>query len=319
MDLRDLGFFEVIAELGHLGRASERLGRTQPALTKCIQRLEDELGAQLFVRGPRGVAVTPVGAVLLRRAKRLRTAMEASMREVSDFASGAAGHVRLGIGATLAEHLLPQVARRLMQDCPEVTLGVTIGMSTPLRGALQRDEIDLAIGPIQDTDDAEFEVRTIGHDEVVVVAAHGHPLIGRRLGLADLVPFKWVLPARGIAMRDFLDQTFSAGGLPPPVAHIEANSIVMLPRLITETNLLTYTSTRNLDQGRLGRTVSRLDLDQTTMRRALGAIRARDAYIAPAALRLERLLQEAASSMNIRHAKPGSVPILGRDHSAGAR
>lgn len=297
MDLRDLGFFEVIAEFGHLGRASERLGRTQPALTKCIQRLEAEIGTELFARGPRGVVLTPVGNVLLARAKRLRIAMEASLREVSDFASGAAGHVRLGIGATLAEHLLPQVARRLMQESPDVTLDVTIGMSTPLRRALKQDEIDLAIGPVQETDDAGFEVTTIGHDEVVVVAAHAHPLVGRRIGLADLAPFGWVLPARGIAMRDFLDQVFSARGLAPPVAHIEANSIVMLPSLIAETNLLTYTSTRNLNHGRLGGAVSRLGLDETTMRRKLGTIRLRDTYISPATRRLEQLLRDAASSI----------------------
>lgn len=298
MDLRDLGFFEVIAELGHLGRASERLGRTQPALTKCIQRMEAEIGAQLFARGPRGVALTPVGEVLLGRAKRLRTAMDASLREVSDFASGTAGHVRLGIGATLAEHLLPQVARRLMQDSPGVTLDVTIGMTTPLRHALKQDEIDLAVGPVQDTDDTQFEVKVIGLDEVVVVAAHGHPLVGKPLRLADLATYKWVLPARGIAMRDFLDQVFSANGLAPPVAHIEANSIVMLPSLIAETNLLTYTSTRNLDRGRLGGIVSRLDLEETTMRRRLGAIRPREAYVSPATRRLEQLLQDAASSMS---------------------
>lgn len=297
MDMRDLGFFEVIAELGHLGRASERLGRTQPALTKCIQRLERELGAQLFTRGPRGLAMTPVGEVLLARAKRLRTVMDASMREVGDFASGAAGHVRLGIGATLAEHLLPQVAGRLIRESPGVTLGVMIAMSTPLRRALQHDEIDLAVGPIQETDEAGFEVRKIGHDAVVVVAEHDHPLLGRPLALPDLASFKWVLPARGVAMRDFLDQVFIAHGLPAPAVQIEANSIVMLPRLIAETSLLTYTSTRNLADGRLGGTASRLDLDDTTMRRTLGLIRLRDAYVSPAALRVQRMLEQAASTM----------------------
>lgn len=297
MDLRDLGFFEVIAELGHLGRASERLGRTQPALSKCIQRLESEIGAQLFARGPRGVVLTPVGEVLLARAKGMRTTMEASMREVSDFASGAAGHVRLGIGATLAEHLLPQVAGRLMQDAPGVTLDVMIAMNAPLRQALKRGEIDIAIGPIQETDETGFQVTIIGQDEVVVVAAYGHPLLGKPVGLADLVSFKWVLPVRGVAMRDHLDQLFGARGLPAPSVQIEANSIVMLPRLITETNLLTYTSTRNLAAGRLGGIASRLDIEETTMRRKLGTIRPRDTYVSPATLRLERLLEQAAVAM----------------------
>ena len=63
MDLRDLAFFEVIADTGHLGRAAERLGRTQPALTKCIQRLEDRSGRNCSPFG-RGLVLTQVGDVL---------------------------------------------------------------------------------------------------------------------------------------------------------------------------------------------------------------------------------------------------------------
>ena len=107
MDLRDLAFFEVIAETGHLGRASEKLGRTQPALTKCIQRLEASVGAELFARSGRGLVLTQVGDVLLSRARLMRTAMDEAIREVSEFAAGTAGHVRIGTGATMAEYLLP--------------------------------------------------------------------------------------------------------------------------------------------------------------------------------------------------------------------
>ena len=114
MDLRDLAYFEVIADLGHMGRAAERLGRTQPALTKCIQRLEEAVGADLFERTGRGIALTRVGEVLLSRARRMRSAMEEALREVSDFAAGSAGHVRIGCGATMGEYLLPQVCRALI-------------------------------------------------------------------------------------------------------------------------------------------------------------------------------------------------------------
>lgn len=292
MELRDLGFFEVIAEVGHLGRASERLGRTQPALTKCIQRLEARIGASLFVRTPRGLLLTPVGEALLGRAKRMRAAMEASLREVSELASGSAGHVRLGIGATLAEYLLPQVCRRLLRDSPGVTLDVLVAMSTPLRKALKQGDLDLVVGPIQDADEAEFVVTAIGEDEVVIVAARGHPLVGRPLDLADLVGCRWVLPARGIAMRDWLIQLFTSNHLPGPVVQIEANSIVMLPRLMAETDLLTFTSTRNLADGRLGANTVRLDVQGATMRRPLGIVARRGAYVSPVSSRLIGLFED---------------------------
>src|SRR5690242_4165693 len=108
MDVRDLAYFETIATTGHLGRAAEQLGRTQPALTKCIRRLESSVGSELFVRAGRRLKLTEVGEVLLSRASRLRSAMDEALREVTDLAKGVAGHVRIGAGATMAHHLLPQ-------------------------------------------------------------------------------------------------------------------------------------------------------------------------------------------------------------------
>ena len=66
MDLRDLRYFETIAELEHIGRATERLHRTQPALTNCIRRLEESFGAPLFEKAGRGIRLTPAGQVLRR-------------------------------------------------------------------------------------------------------------------------------------------------------------------------------------------------------------------------------------------------------------
>ena len=72
MDLRDLRYFETIAELEHVGQAAERLHRTQPALTGAIRRLEKAAGAPLFERAGRGIRLTPAGKVMLRWARQLR-------------------------------------------------------------------------------------------------------------------------------------------------------------------------------------------------------------------------------------------------------
>ena len=76
LDLRDLRYFETIAELGHLGQAAKRVHRTQPALTSCVRRLEAAFGTPLFERVGRGIRLTPAGALLLARAQRLRLAAD---------------------------------------------------------------------------------------------------------------------------------------------------------------------------------------------------------------------------------------------------
>ena len=297
MDIRDLAYFETIAQAGHLGRAADRLGRTQPALTKCIRRLEDSIGSELFSRAGRGLKLTTVGEVLLSRAKRLRFAMDEALREVADFAEGAAGHVRIGAGATMAEYLLPQVCRALTTGTPAVTAEILVAMNDVLRDALRAGEIDVAVGPVLAGEEQEFAIEVFGADEVVVVAPLGHPLCGREVVMQDLARYKWVLPAESVAMRRWLNQVFEAHGLLGPQVQVEANSILLLPRLISETSLLSYTSTRNLGRGRVGAHLERLDIDATTMRRQLGLVHRKDGYLSPATTRFNRLVAEMGATL----------------------
>lgn len=297
MDIRDLAYFETIAETGHLGRAAERLGRTQPALTKCIRRLEGSIGAELFSRSGRGLRLTPVGEVLLGRAKRLRSAMDEAVREVTGFAGGVAGHVRVGAGATMAEYLLPRVCGALTAGAPEVTVEVLIAMNDVLRDALRAGEVDVVVGPVLAGEERAFAVEVFGSDEVVVVAPRGHPLCGRAVTVEDLARYKWVLPAASVAMRRWLDRVFEANGLLGPRVQIETNSILLLPRLISETALLSFTSTRNLGRGRVGAHLERLDIEATTMRRHLGLIHRKDGYLSPAATRFVSIVAQMGGEL----------------------
>jgi DNA-binding transcriptional LysR family regulator len=189
LDLRDLAYFEVIAETGHLGRAADRLGRTQPALTKCIQRLEAAIGAELFSRTGRGIALTAVGEVLLGCARQMRSTMDASFREVKAFASGEAGHVRIGTGPTMAEYLLPQVCGGLIEAAPDITVRIFIGMDAVLRSTLRAGGLDILVTPVLVGEEREFTINVFDRDDVVVVAAHGHPLCGRPVTIHDLAPY----------------------------------------------------------------------------------------------------------------------------------
>ena len=83
MDLRDLRYFEAIAELQHVGRASAKLHRTQPALTSSVRRLEEDCGVVLFERAGRGIRLTAAGKVLLKWAQRMRFDVEDARRPLS--------------------------------------------------------------------------------------------------------------------------------------------------------------------------------------------------------------------------------------------
>jgi DNA-binding transcriptional LysR family regulator len=289
MDLRDLRYFETIAELGHLGRAAKQLSRTQPALTGCVRRLEEALGTPLFERVGRGIRLTPAGEVLLARARRLRVAADETVREIHDVASGTAGHIRIGILPTVAQHFLPPVCRLFLSEAKDVTLKTVLAQNDVLNASLKAGELDLVISFETETGD-EFVSHTISEDASVVAAARSHEIFRKRAKLKDLLAFRWVLAAPSVESRQWLDRTFESHGLPRPRVQIETNSVLLLPPLIAQTGLLSFISRRHLARGGIGSRLKEVPLKELTMRRWFKVMYRKDGYLPPAARRLVTLL-----------------------------
>lgn len=297
MDFRDLKYFEVIAREGNLGRAAEKLFRTQPALTKCIHRLEESLGAKLFERDGRGIRLTAAGTVLLSRTRKMGIMFEDTTREMNDYANGLKGHIRLGCVPTLAEHLLPQVCQELLAEAPDVTIQLMVSMNDALLEALNDGDLDLAVGPIVQSD-ANVESEQIVEDEVVVLAAKDHPIFKRRYTLKDLLDYRWVLPATTVASRQWLDQTFDRNRLPRPQVQIEPTVLNMILPLIEKTGLLGFATRANLQSGKTS--LREVALKETTMQRRLGIAYRKDAYLSPATQRLVTLLRLRGKNLLIK-------------------
>ena len=142
MDLRDIEYFAVVAQHGHLGRAAEALGLGQPALSMSLRRLEKSAQAKLVKRTSKGVELTAVGAALLSHAGKLRLARDDLAREVADLARGRAGHLRIGASPSNAEVCLPEACSTLLMEAPKVTLNVAVLDNDALLPALRKGELD---------------------------------------------------------------------------------------------------------------------------------------------------------------------------------
>lgn len=296
MDLRDLGYFETIAELGHLGQAAALLHRTQPALSKCLQRLEDELQADLFARVGRRIELTPMGTLLLERARHVRRTMEETTRELNDFANGAIGHVRIGSAATTAEFLLPRVSEVLIREAPAITMELQIGMNDVLHDHLRAGQLDLVIGPLIEERDGLIAYPIVD-DAVVVVASRDHEIFRAESPTAQLAQYRWILPARSVATRQWLDSAMTALGFPAPVVQIETNSISLLPPLIARTGLLSFIARRNLGEGKLGALLREVEEPQLVMKRKFGVAYRAQGYLSPATVCMLNLLRTRGSDL----------------------
>ena len=297
MDLRDLHYFEVIAELEHMGQASERLHRTQPALTSSVRRLEEACGVRLFAKSGRGIRLTEAGQVLLKWARRTRLDVHDAQREIKDIAHGLVGTIRIGIVPTAAQFLLPPAMRQLMKEAPEVTLKTVVGLIDVLRPLLHSGAVDMTIGT-EAVMEPGFTSEFLVEDPIVVVASNTHEVFLGTPTMKDLSAYRWVLQSSGAPTRDWLDQTFERHHLPRPRVQIETNMLLMLPALIAETGLLSFIARRYLqpDHGDFG--LKEVDVEGTIMQRRMVVTYREGGYLSPASRRLIELL--AAASVQTR-------------------
>jgi DNA-binding transcriptional LysR family regulator len=296
MDLRDLAYFEMIAELGHVGQAAERLGRTKPALTKCVRRLENELGAKLLQRDGRGIAITPTGRLVFAQARRLRATSEEALRDVTNFIQGVAGKVRVGTGPTVAAFLMPDICSQLLDKMPSVQIELMVELGDMLRQALRGDQLDVVVSTVVPNDSKEFDVDSLGSDAVVVVARQDNPLCRQPVEIEALLGYRWVLSAPRAATRQWLDWAFTLRNLQPPEVQIESNLIQALPGLISKSRLLGFIPRSYLETGQaVG--LQEVRCEATTMHRQIGSLRRKGGYPSPAALYFAGLLTSEAPAM----------------------
>jgi DNA-binding transcriptional LysR family regulator len=303
MDFRDLRYFEVIATEGNLGRAAEKLFRTQPALTKCIDRLEANLDAELFEKSGRGIKLTAAGTVLLTRTRQMALMVEETSREMREYASGLKGKMRIGCVPTLAEHMMPSVFQELLGAAPEVTVELKVAMNDALLSALRDGELDLVVGPIVESDE-NLVSEQFAEDEMVVLASRDHEIFKVPYSFEDLLRYKWILPAATVASRQWLDQTFDRNSLARPTVQIESNVLNMILPIIESTHLLGFVTRLNLRTQKVN--LREVELPETTMTRRLGLTYRKTGYVSPVMQRTVNILRGHSLALEV-----GSTPTFG--------
>lgn len=302
MDLRDLRYFETIAELGHVGRAAARLHRTQPALTSALRRLEEASGAPLVERAGRGIRLTAAGHVLLQWAQRVRIDVDDARREISEIKRGLSGEVRVGVIPTAAAFLLPPAVRRLLAEAPDATVRTTVALVDALAPMLRAGEIDLMIAT-ETSQEPGIETRPLTSDAIVVAARAGHEVLRGPVSMRDLCRHTWVLQPPGAPTRDWLDHTFDRYHLPRPRVQVEASTLLMLPTLIAETGLLSFISRRHLDEAGVHGDLREVRLRATTMRRSIVVSHRSHGYLPPITRRFAEILRDADAPAGARRGR----------------
>jgi LysR family transcriptional regulator, nitrogen assimilation regulatory protein len=145
MDLRQLQTFLLIADAGSLSRAAEQLHKVQPALSRHVRMLEEDLGAQLFVRHARGMLLTDAGERLLERARIVMRELDEARADVAALAGRVSGTVGLGMLPSIADVLAAPFALNMRRKYEHVRLRIATGLPAHLIHWLEAQQIDVAI------------------------------------------------------------------------------------------------------------------------------------------------------------------------------
>ena len=183
VELRHLAALEALASEGSFGRAAEKLGYTQSAVSQQIATLERIVGERLVERpgGPRPVTLTEAGRILLRHAESIVARLQAAQADLAAFASGEAGSLHVGTFQSVGAKILPEVMRRFRGAWPEVDIELQEShLDIELCDGVERGDLDVAFVQLP-IDNPSLETLELLRDDYVLVTAVDSPLAaGRR-------------------------------------------------------------------------------------------------------------------------------------------
>jgi DNA-binding transcriptional LysR family regulator len=239
--LKDLHTLQSIAEVGSMAKASNRLGLSQPAISKAIADMEHTIGATLLDRSSRGVELTECGRLLVERTQVVFDEIRQGIIDIVQRSDPAQGIVRIGTTEPVTA-VVSEIIGHLVRQYPGIRYHIVVGDRDALEHALRERTLDVALtrwapSPVA----ADLAAEVLFRSSLVVMAERKHPLLrtGRKLRLADLMQEQWTLsPPDSFLGRTGVD-LFRRHRLPLPSTVVTTISIYMRLNLLASGRFIT--------------------------------------------------------------------------------
>jgi DNA-binding transcriptional LysR family regulator len=239
VELRQLETFARVAQLQSFTRAADELALTQPAVTRQIAALEQELHTRLLERMGRKVRLTAAGEALFAYAMEILRLTREAERAVADVVTGAAGRLAVGASSTTATYILPPLLRRFRETYPGVELSVHTGVSAQVVEMVVANAVDVGVVTGFREQSGLVEIPLADYATGVVVYP-GHPL-AQRAGHFDTTPqgvsaeelagSPLILMEEGTNLRTYVDRLLSAAGVEERVT-MELDNVEAIKKMI---------------------------------------------------------------------------------------
>ena len=219
MDTHNLRAFLLVAETGSFSLAAQKLHLTQPAVSKRVAQLEQQLSAPLFDRIGRTVSMTEAGEALLPHARAVQLELQAAEQSVRDLAGEVRGRLRLATSHHIGLHRLPPVLSYFNQAFPAVQLDIDFMDSEQAYDLTLRGEVELAVVTLAPAPMPHIVTRPIWPDPLEFMVHKGHGMCRQKsLDLQELSKFPAILPGLNTYTGQIVKSLFDRRGLPIAIA-----------------------------------------------------------------------------------------------------
>jgi DNA-binding transcriptional LysR family regulator len=235
-----------LASTGNLSQSAAALNTTQPALSKWLKELEEDVGLPLFERHARGLRPTSYGEALIEHARRIEARLDVARDDMQAMREGGSGLVSIGTSGVSAADTVPLAVSRLLERMPRAQVRLVESTMNQLMPQLARGELDIVVGRSgQQYDDPQLQTQTLYTEPINFVARPQHPLTRKAtLTWEDVLGFSWIVWPQGTPVRTALEAALTAEGRTLPDHCVESNSSILNLTLLNNTELVGVASHR---------------------------------------------------------------------------
>ncbi|MFJ8064847.1 LysR family transcriptional regulator [Psychrobacillus sp. NPDC096426] len=286
MEWQRLEYFQTLAKVQHMTRAAELLSISQPALSRSIASLEDEIGVPLFDRQGRSIILNRYGTMFLGRVNRIMNEMSDGLNDIQQLTNPEQGEISLGFLHTLGTSTVPNIIRAFHEKFPCITFLLKQNHTHTQLKQLKSGELDLCLVASIDYEKT-IAWTELWRDELFVIVPINHYLAHRKsIKLNEIVHESFISMKKGYALRKTTDSIFSDVSLLPNIT-FEGDEVATVAGFVSAGlgfSILPDGEEINPNK------IAKLRIQDMTCERVIGMARVEDRYLSPAVKNFQQFI-----------------------------
>lgn len=286
MEWQRLEYFRTLAKIQHMTHAAEMLSISQPALSRSIAGLEEEIGVPLFDRQGRSIVLNRYGHMFLLRVERILKEMNEGLEEIKQLTAPEEGEVSLGFLHTLGTSSVPNIIRAFHEQFPKITFQFTQNHTHTQLKQLLTGELDLCLLASM-VEESSIEWTELWRDELYVIVQTNHPLANRKsITLKEIADESFISMKKGYALRKTTDEIFQEAAVNPNIS-FEGDEVATIAGFVAAGLGFSILP----DGGEINSNkIAKLRVKEVTCERIIGMAVVKNRYLSPAAKQFQHFV-----------------------------